>query len=78
MGGTADASDPHGHCRSNFGRMMSTGGKQEMRVLMVGAGAVGGYFGGRLLEAGRDGTFLVRPRRRTHGARLAFDRFDAP
>jgi len=36
-----------------------------MRVLMVGAGAVGGYFGGRLLQAGRDITFLVRPRRAT-------------
>ena len=35
-----------------------------MRVLIVGAGAVGGYFGGRLLEAGADVTFLVRPRRR--------------
>ncbi len=34
-----------------------------MRILVVGAGAVGGYFGGRLLEAGRDVTFLVRPRR---------------
>ena len=34
-----------------------------MRVLVVGAGAIGGYFGGRLLEAGRDVTFLVRPRR---------------
>jgi 2-dehydropantoate 2-reductase len=34
-----------------------------MRVLMVGAGATGGYFGGRLLQAGRDVTFLVRPRR---------------
>jgi 2-dehydropantoate 2-reductase len=34
-----------------------------MRTLVVGAGAVGGYFGGRLLEAGRDVTFLVRPRR---------------
>jgi 2-dehydropantoate 2-reductase len=30
---------------------------------VVGAGAIGGYFGGRLLEAGRDVTFLVRPRR---------------
>ena len=29
----------------------------------MGAGAVGGYFGGRLLEAGRDVTFLVRPPR---------------
>ncbi|MCA6123382.1 2-dehydropantoate 2-reductase [Bradyrhizobium sp. WSM 1704] len=34
-----------------------------MRVLVVGAGAIGGYFGGRMLEAGRDVTFLVRPRR---------------
>ena len=34
-----------------------------MRILVFGAGAVGGYFGGRLLEAGRDVTFLVRPRR---------------
>lgn len=34
-----------------------------MRFLMVGAGALGGYFGGRLLEAGRDLTFLLRPRR---------------
>jgi 2-dehydropantoate 2-reductase len=34
-----------------------------MRVLVVGAGAIGGYFGARLLEAGRDVTFLVRPRR---------------
>ena len=33
-----------------------------MRILIVGAGAVGGYFGGRLAEAGRDVTFLVRPR----------------
>jgi 2-dehydropantoate 2-reductase len=34
-----------------------------MRVLVVGAGAIGGYFGGRLLQAGRDVTFLVRARR---------------
>jgi 2-dehydropantoate 2-reductase len=34
-----------------------------MRILVVGAGAIGGYFGGRLLAAGRDVTFLVRPRR---------------
>jgi 2-dehydropantoate 2-reductase len=31
-----------------------------MRILVIGAGAVGGYFGGRLAEAGRDVTFLVR------------------
>jgi 2-dehydropantoate 2-reductase len=34
-----------------------------MRILVVGAGAVGGYFGGRLSQADRDVTFLVRPRR---------------
>lgn len=34
-----------------------------MRILIVGAGAIGGYFGGRLLEAARDVTFLVRPGR---------------
>ena len=34
-----------------------------MRILVVGAGAIGGYFGGRMLEAGSDVTFLVRPRR---------------
>ena len=34
-----------------------------MRYLVVGAGALGGYFGGRLLEAGRDVTFLLRPAR---------------
>jgi 2-dehydropantoate 2-reductase len=34
-----------------------------MRILVVGAGATGGYFGGRLAEAGRDVTFLVRPKR---------------
>lgn len=34
-----------------------------MRILVVGAGAIGGYFGGRLHEAGRDVSFLVRPQR---------------
>lgn len=34
-----------------------------MRILVVGAGATGGYFGGRLLQSGRDVTFLVRDRR---------------
>jgi len=34
-----------------------------MRILVVGAGAIGGYFGGRLKTASRDVTFLVRPRR---------------
>lgn len=40
-----------------------------MRILVVGAGAIGGYFGGRLLAAGADVTFLVRPRRAEELAR---------
>ncbi len=34
-----------------------------MRILVVGAGSTGGYFGGRLAKAGRDVTFLVRAKR---------------
>lgn len=34
-----------------------------MRVLCLGAGAIGGYFGGRLVEGGADVEFLVRERR---------------
>ncbi|MBB5749035.1 ketopantoate reductase family protein [Micrococcus sp. TA1] len=34
-----------------------------MKILIVGAGATGGYFGTRLIQAGRDVTFLVRPHR---------------
>jgi 2-dehydropantoate 2-reductase len=34
-----------------------------MPILVVGAGAIGGFFGGRLLAARRDVTFLVRERR---------------
>lgn len=34
-----------------------------MRFLIVGAGALGGYYGGMLLKGGADVTFLVRPRR---------------
>jgi 2-dehydropantoate 2-reductase len=45
-----------------------------MRILVVGAGAVGGYFGGRLAAAGKDVTFLVRPkyleRLRAEGVRI--------
>jgi 2-dehydropantoate 2-reductase len=36
-----------------------------MKILVVGAGATGGYFGARLAQAGRDVTFLVRPGRAT-------------
>ena len=35
-----------------------------MKILVLGAGGIGGYFGGRLMQGGADVTFLVRPRRR--------------
>lgn len=34
-----------------------------MRILMVGAGATGGFYGGKLVQAGRDVTFLLHERR---------------
>ena len=34
-----------------------------MKLLILGAGGIGGYFGGRLVQAGADVTFLVRPAR---------------
>src|ERR1700742_4047779 len=37
--------------------------RDHVRILVVGAGSTGGYFGGRLAQAGRDVTFLVRPAR---------------
>ena len=40
-----------------------------MRILVIGAGATGGYFGGRLLESGQDVTFLVRAGRAEQLAR---------
>ena len=40
-----------------------------MKILVLGAGGIGGYFGGRLAEAGEDVTFLVRPARREQLAR---------
>jgi 2-dehydropantoate 2-reductase len=35
-----------------------------VKLLVLGAGGIGGYFGGRLAEGGTDVTFLVRPKRR--------------
>ena len=52
-----------------------------MWILFVGAGTVGGYFGGRLIQAGRDVTFLVRPARaeilRRDGLRILSPHGDA-
>ncbi len=46
-----------------------------MRVLVLGAGGIGGYFGARLHDAGGDITFMVRPTRaenlQAHGLRVA-------
>ncbi|MEP6504969.1 MAG: 2-dehydropantoate 2-reductase N-terminal domain-containing protein, partial [Betaproteobacteria bacterium] len=45
-----------------------------MKILIVGAGSTGGYFGALLMRAGRDVTFLVRPARaaalRAHGLQV--------
>jgi 2-dehydropantoate 2-reductase len=38
--------------------------KPDLRILVLGAGGFGGYFGGRLAESGADVTFLVREGRR--------------
>jgi 2-dehydropantoate 2-reductase len=40
-----------------------------VKILVLGAGGIGGYFGGRLAQAGADVTFLVRPKRRDQIAR---------
>ena len=47
-----------------------------MRILVIGAGAVGGYFGGRLAAAGRDVTFLVRAARAEQLRRSGLKIFD--
>ena len=55
-----------------------------MRVLTLGAGAIGGYFGGRLAEGGAEVTFLVRDGRKRQlldqGIRIesAFGDYSAP
>ena len=52
-----------------------------MKLLVLGAGAVGGYFGARLQQAGSDVTFLVRPQRQKslaeHGLVLKSPKGDA-
>ena len=52
-----------------------------MKFLILGAGAVGGYFGARLLQCGADVTFLVRPTRaellRKSGLKIVSPKGDA-
>ena len=44
-----------------------------MKILVLGAGAVGGYFGGRMAEAGMDVTFLVREKRQKKIRKIGFN-----
>jgi len=37
-----------------------------MKILIVGAGGIGGYFGAKLIQAGADITYLLRPNRHEH------------
>lgn len=52
-----------------------------MRIAVIGAGGVGGYFGGRLAQAGHDVTFVARGAHlaalRTHGLKLESSAGDA-
>jgi 2-dehydropantoate 2-reductase len=45
--------------------MKKYGGSEKMRIVILGSGGLGGYFGGRLAAAGSDVTFVAR------GAHLA-------
>ena len=51
------------HYKTSYNCDHYTQDSHDMRILIAGAGAVGGYFGGRLIEAGADVTFMVRERR---------------
>lgn len=65
--------------QSRHGPRNDKGG--DMRILVLGAGGTGGYFGGRAAQAGADVTFLVRPARaerlRAEGLRIQSPRGDA-
>jgi 2-dehydropantoate 2-reductase len=55
--------------RINLTKIYHEKGVCFMRILVIGAGALGGYFGGCLLRAGRDVTFMVRQQRAEQLAR---------
>jgi 2-dehydropantoate 2-reductase len=67
--GKGEPVSPIGYSLFAISALRTTKGELSMRVLVVGAGAIGGYFGGRLLQADRDVTFLVRPKRAAELAR---------
>jgi len=60
---------PGSRAPAEDGKTSQNSREGTMRILIVGAGAIGGYFGGRLLQAGRDVTFLVRAGRAAELAR---------
>lgn len=53
-------------CRSPVMAGKHREAERIVKVLVIGAGGVGGYFGGRLVQSGADVTFLVRERRARH------------
>lgn len=57
--------------------MSNMSGDIKPKILVLGAGGTGGYFGGRLHEGGADVTFLVRERRHAQIARDGL-RIEAP
>src|SRR3954464_10053042 len=61
-------------------RILNLRSRPRMRIAIVGSGGVGGYFGGRLAEAGAGGTFLARGAHlealRANGLRIASPKGD--
>jgi 2-dehydropantoate 2-reductase len=47
----------------NTDTLHPTSARDALKILILGAGAIGGYYGARLIQAGADVTFLVREAR---------------
>jgi 2-dehydropantoate 2-reductase len=56
--------DSHGGSLHGRGALPATLREHKMKIMVLGAGALGGYYGARLIEAGAEVTFMVRPGRR--------------
>ena len=54
----------YAHLQAYEARARAAEWLESMKILILGAGAIGGYVGGRLHQSGADVTFLVRPARR--------------
>jgi 2-dehydropantoate 2-reductase len=46
-----------------YERNLTTSEREKMKIMILGAGGVGGYFGSRLIEAGADITYRLREKR---------------